>query len=83
LAYDPFRRRDGQVWAMFLTLYPVTRFLLEGIRDDEAALGLFELTRSQYFSLVLLACAAALWIYLLRRPPGTTFPTWRPANDRA
>jgi phosphatidylglycerol:prolipoprotein diacylglycerol transferase len=82
LAYDPFRRRDGQLWAMFLTLYPITRFLLEAIRDDEPAMGLFELTRSQYFSLILLACAVALWIYLLRKPPGTAFPTWRQVNGR-
>jgi len=37
-AYFPYRRRDGEVAALLMTLYPVTRFLLEVIRTDEPPL---------------------------------------------
>lgn len=36
-AYFPFRRRDGEVIALLLTIHPVSRFLLEMIRTDEPA----------------------------------------------
>ena len=29
LAYDPFRRRDGELWALMLTVYAITRLLEE------------------------------------------------------
>ncbi|HID74394.1 MAG TPA: hypothetical protein EYP56_00155 [Planctomycetaceae bacterium] len=70
MAYDPFCRRDGQLWALFLTLYPIARFLLEALRDDEPKTPL---SPAQVGSLMLLACAAALWIYILRRPPRRIF----------
>ena len=35
LAYYPFRRRDGELTALTLTLHPISRFLLEIIRIDE------------------------------------------------
>jgi len=73
LAYAPFRRRDGEVWAMFLTLYPITRFLLEILRTDEPGLCGTGLTISQVVSLLLLLCAAAFWVHVLRKPPGTAF----------
>lgn len=73
LAYAPFRSRDGQVWAAFLTLYAATRFLLEMIRTDEGSF-LWGLTISQTVSVVMLAPAVALWFYILRQPPGTAFP---------
>ncbi|MCG8584518.1 MAG: prolipoprotein diacylglyceryl transferase, partial [Pirellulales bacterium] len=34
LAVYPYRMRDGQVIALMLTIYPITRFLLEIIRTD-------------------------------------------------
>jgi phosphatidylglycerol:prolipoprotein diacylglycerol transferase len=77
LAYAPFRRRDGVVWAMFLTLYPVTRFLLEIIRTDEPGVFGTGLTIAQIVSLIGLVCAAAFWAWIWMRPPGTAFPTVR------
>ncbi|MFH1921289.1 MAG: prolipoprotein diacylglyceryl transferase family protein, partial [Planctomycetota bacterium] len=53
LAYAPYSRRDGELWAMFLTLYPLTRFLLEMIRTDEPAVFL-GLKMPQIISLVLM-----------------------------
>ena len=74
LVYSWFRRnpnglgmiRDGEVFLLFLTLYPLTRFILEMIRNDESdALGT-KFTISQNVSLVLLLTAAVLWVLLIR-----------------
>lgn len=73
LACDPFCRRDGQLWATMLTVYPVTRFLLEYIRDDERSVFSTDLTISQNVSLAILAAAVATWLYVLRKPPGRAF----------
>ena len=53
-----------------LTIYPITRFLLEMIRNDESGMPGVGLTSAQLVSLILLVGAAALWAYLSRRPPG-------------
>jgi phosphatidylglycerol:prolipoprotein diacylglycerol transferase len=73
LAYDPFRRRDGELFALFLSVYPVTRYLLEEIRTDETSFMGTGLSISQNVSLGLLVAAAALWYTILRRPPGKAF----------
>jgi phosphatidylglycerol:prolipoprotein diacylglycerol transferase len=69
LAYSPFRRRDGEVFAMLLTIHPVSRFLLESIRKDENK-NVWEtgMTISQNVSVLLLVAGALLWAYLLLRP---------------
>jgi prolipoprotein diacylglyceryltransferase len=68
LAYDPFRRRDGALSALMMTIYPITRFLIESIRTDEAAIWGTPFTISQNISLAILAVGICLWIYILRRP---------------
>ncbi|MBU6221314.1 MAG: prolipoprotein diacylglyceryl transferase [Planctomycetes bacterium] len=69
-AWTPLARRPGEVFALVLTLHPISRLLLEAIRIDEPpALGT-PLSISQLVSLVLLALAAALWAWLSRQPPG-------------
>ena len=75
LAFAPFRRRDGAVWAMLLTAYPITRIMLERIRTDEPA-AWAGMTTAENVSLVLLACAAILWLYVLLRPPATALATY-------
>jgi phosphatidylglycerol:prolipoprotein diacylglycerol transferase len=82
LAYTPFRRRDGEVWAMFLTVYPVTRFLLEIIRTDEPGMFGTGLSISQNLSLLLLVGAIIFWAQLRMRPPGTVFATYREPRKR-
>ena len=67
-AYFPFRRRDGQVFAWLLTIFPVTRFLMEWVRTDEPGSFPLGLTISQTISLGLLAAAAAWWYFVLRQP---------------
>jgi phosphatidylglycerol:prolipoprotein diacylglycerol transferase len=36
LAFYPLRRRDGEVMALLLLTYPLTRFLIEWLRNDES-----------------------------------------------
>ena len=69
--YYPFRRRDGEVFALLLTLYPVMRFLEEAIRVDEPGQFHTSLSISQWISLILLAGVIALWVYILRQPRGS------------
>ena len=68
VAWFPFRRRDGEILALMLTLYPISRFVLEAIRTDEGGRFGTGLTISQIVSLAMLLAAAGLWVYLQRFP---------------
>jgi prolipoprotein diacylglyceryltransferase len=72
LAVEPFIARKGATFAMLMTVYPVTRFLIERIRCDEAKTYFAGMTISQTISLLILAFAAGLWLYIFRRPRATT-----------
>ncbi len=74
LAYDPLRRRDGELLALLLTIYPISRFLMEMLRTDEPGVLGTGLSIGQIVSVLALAVAAGLWIYLLRKPPGKALP---------
>jgi phosphatidylglycerol:prolipoprotein diacylglycerol transferase len=69
LAYYPLRRRDGEVLGVLMLAYPVTRFLIEFLRNDE---GVFfaGLTISQNISVALFLGGLAYWGWLSTRPPG-------------
>lgn len=69
--YYPFRRRDGEVFAMLLTLYPLVRYLEECIRVDEPGQFQTSLSISQWISMALLAAVVAMWVYILRQPRGS------------
>jgi len=71
----PFRRRDGEVFALLLTLHPLSRFFLEMIRSDEPGQFGTLFTISQWLSLAILAAGVALWIYIERQPRGSALPT--------
>jgi phosphatidylglycerol:prolipoprotein diacylglycerol transferase len=64
----PFRRRDGEIFALLITLHPLSRILLEVIRSDEQGFWGTPLTISQWLSLGILAAAAVLWGYIERQP---------------
>jgi phosphatidylglycerol:prolipoprotein diacylglycerol transferase len=72
-AYYPFRQHEGEVTALMLSIYPVTRFLLEIIRVDESAVFRTGLSISQNVSLLMLAAVVPLWWYVLRRPAQLVF----------
>lgn len=67
-SYYPLRRRDGEVIALMLTIYSVTRFLLEILRIDESPVFGTPWSISQNISLAMLAGAVGLWLFLGRRP---------------
>jgi len=70
------RRREGQVFALLLILYPLTRFVLESIRDQNAHdLSRGVLTHNQISSIVMAATGLLLWAGLRRLPPSAG-PTW-------
>lgn len=60
-------RRDGEVFAWLITLYPITRFILEMIRTDETDFLHTGMSISQNISIVLFCFAILFWIYLWRR----------------
>lgn len=68
MAFTPLARRPGEVFALVLTLHPISRLLLEAIRIDEPPVFGTGLSISQLVSVVLLALAAALWWWLSRQP---------------
>ncbi len=67
--YYPRRRRDGEVMALLMVAYPITRFLIEYLRDDEGAI-FAGLTLSQNISVALLVCGLIAWSRLARLPHG-------------
>ncbi|OHB78254.1 MAG: hypothetical protein A2W31_04605 [Planctomycetes bacterium RBG_16_64_10] len=83
--YYPFRRRDGEVVALLLSIYPIQRILIEVIRVDEPAVFGTGLSISQNVSLLLLVGAAFFWRYLAGQPRGSALPVktdvdWRPGQ---
>ena len=74
IAYYPFRRCDGEVTALTLTLHPLSRFVLEIIRTDEGPVFGTGLSISQNISLVVLVVGVGLWIHAFRQPRGSVWP---------
>jgi phosphatidylglycerol---prolipoprotein diacylglyceryl transferase len=73
-AYYPFRRRDGEVIALLLTIHPISRFMLEIIRTDEPAVWGTGLSISQNISIIIFVVAVGLWFYLLNQPRRLAWP---------
>lgn len=67
LTYYPLRRRDGEVMALLMVTYPIHRFLVERLRNDEGAF-LAGMTISQNASIVVFLAGLAFWAYLSRQP---------------
>jgi phosphatidylglycerol:prolipoprotein diacylglycerol transferase len=92
--YFPFRRRDGEVFAVMLTIFPVSRFLMEWIRTDElknwfvwdwlTRFGIEGFTISQVISMGLIASAIPFWYFVLRQTSGgkLTPDDWQAHNAR-
>ena len=66
-AYYPLRRRDGEVMGLLMITYPITRFFVELLRNDE---GVFfaGMTISQNISVALFSAGLVYWAWLLRQP---------------
>jgi phosphatidylglycerol---prolipoprotein diacylglyceryl transferase len=84
MLFHRYRTREGQVIALLMLLYPITRFILEMIRDDNPHnLMDLVLTHNQYTSIVLLVIGVAMWLGL-RKLPASAGRTWaqRLADER-
>jgi phosphatidylglycerol:prolipoprotein diacylglycerol transferase len=69
-----YRSRDGDVLVLALLTYPVMRFTIEALRNDEAA-EYFGMTISQTVSVGLFAFGLGLLAWLRTRPAGISpFP---------
>ena len=85
LAYYPFRRHDGQLMVVLMIGYAIHRFINESLRIEPTyALGL---TLSQWGSIVVLAAAVGIEIYLWcvmpsRWAKSTSIPSPVPAETR-
>ncbi len=66
LAWHPFRRHDGELVALMLTIYPVVRFLEESIRTDESPVFGTRMSISQNFSILMFVVAVGIWVFVLR-----------------
>jgi prolipoprotein diacylglyceryltransferase len=82
-AFYRLRRREGQVFAVLMILYPITRFVLESIRADNSH-DVFRgvLTHNQWTSLATLLAGAALLAVLAKLPPSAG-PVWAERLARA
>jgi phosphatidylglycerol:prolipoprotein diacylglycerol transferase len=67
LAYFPIRKRDGEVMALLMVTYPVSRILIEYLRSDERVF-FAGMTISQNISVGLFCFGLAYWYRLSRWP---------------
>jgi phosphatidylglycerol:prolipoprotein diacylglycerol transferase len=65
--FYPLRRRDGEVVGLLMLTYPVSRFLIERLRNDETPV-LGWMTVAQVVSLLLLLFGLLFWSRLAGRP---------------
>jgi len=76
LAFRRLRTREGQVFALMLVLYPITRFVLESIREDNPhTLLALKLTHNQWISLAMAAAGVLMFLGLRRLRPSAG-PFW-------
>lgn len=66
--YFPYRRRNGEVFGVGLTIYAVTRFLIEFLRGDEPGQLGTTLTISQLISVGMFLTGIAILLDRARRP---------------
>jgi phosphatidylglycerol:prolipoprotein diacylglycerol transferase len=66
-AYYPLRRRDGAVMGLLMITYPISRCLIEYLRNDEPVF-FAGMTISQNISVLILTGAAVYWGWIMRYP---------------
>jgi len=74
LAYYPYRRHDGEVFALMVTIHPISRYVQEIIRTDESGVFGTKLSISQNISVLMLLGAVGLWYHLSKQPRGSVWP---------
>ena len=70
--FHRFRKRDGEVTALLLILYPINRFCMEFLRGDTAVPG--SLSVSQWISVLLVVGGVSLFVWVAKSPPVALAP---------
>jgi phosphatidylglycerol:prolipoprotein diacylglycerol transferase len=78
LAYIPYRRRHGELIALLMISYGLSRWPIEMMRGDERPI-LAGMTLSQTISAILIAAGTGLW---LARRASRTQPALRGSHQR-
>ena len=65
LADSGRQKFKGQILCLYLMLYSVERFFVEGLRTDSLMIG--PLRQAQVISLVLFAAGCVLWVILNKK----------------
>jgi phosphatidylglycerol---prolipoprotein diacylglyceryl transferase len=78
------KKKDGEIFLIYLTLYAVARFFLEFLRGDEDRGFVFHhlLSTSQFIALLALMVAGGLWSYLRRQPDAAPAAAPTPSGVR-
>jgi phosphatidylglycerol:prolipoprotein diacylglycerol transferase len=77
-AYFPIRKRDGEVMGLLMLTYPMTRFFVEHLRNDEGVVAGTGMTISQLISVGIFAGGLIYWFALSRMPLGRYADTVKP-----
>jgi phosphatidylglycerol:prolipoprotein diacylglycerol transferase len=80
LAYGPFRRRSGEVMALLMIAYPITRWPVEILRGDDPGI-VAGITISQLINVGLLTSGLILWNRLGRDAASPPSPALVPARQ--
>jgi phosphatidylglycerol:prolipoprotein diacylglycerol transferase len=68
IAFEPFKRRDGILFALFIIGYAIHRFLNEALRSDTSAILDTGMTLSQNGSILFFVGGIVLLVWLSIRP---------------
>ncbi len=85
LWWYPRKKRDGDIFLIYITLYAVARFGLEFLRGDEDRGFVFHhlLSTSQFIAILAIVAAASILAFAHRPPAGQPLPPTLPdAQDR-
>lgn len=74
LSIRPFKRFHGQLFLVWLSIYPIGRSIIELFRGDKER-GIYGfMSTSQYISAAVVIAAISVYIYLRRQRAGETSP---------
>lgn len=78
------KKRDGEIFLLYVVLYAVARFFLEFLRGDEDRGFVFNhlLSTSQFIAILAVLFSIGLWIYLRRRPVLAAAPVAVPRKSK-
>jgi phosphatidylglycerol:prolipoprotein diacylglycerol transferase len=68
----PFRQQPGQIFAVLMMIYPITRIILEFIRSDEDGVFGTPFTISQWVSAFIFVLGISVYIYIMSHKESTT-----------